>query len=85
MKLEIDVPDYLPETGIRTRWDYGFEIIVEIHGDSVRLAANRAGLRSLARHLLALADENAPPGVHIHRDQYDSLEDGSIELILERL
>ena len=39
---------------------------------------------SLARHLLVLAQEEAPSGSHIHLDSFNSLEDGSVELILDK-
>ena len=45
---------------------------------------NVAGLRSLARHLLTLAQEDVPSGSHVHLDDIGGLEPGSIELVLER-
>ena len=49
---------------------------------AVTICANREGLLSLARQLLSLAE--GIPGDHIHYDVYNSLEDGSAELIVER-
>ena len=63
-------------------WKEGFEIRVRIEGGAAVLSANREGLLSLAGQLAALADE--APGSHIHYDEYDSLEDGSAELIIEK-
>ena len=64
-------------------WEDGFTIRVRLEGDqSVVLSANRAGLLSLARHLTALAAE--PKGGHFHLDEYNSLEPGSRELIVEK-
>lgn len=63
-------------------WEDGFVIRTEIQPDVFVLSANREGLLSLANHLMALAEE--VPGCHIHLDQYNSLEDGSADLILER-
>ena len=40
-------------------------------------------MRSLARIFADLAEE--PPGSHIHLDAYNSLEDGSAELIVEKI
>ena len=37
---------------------------------------------SLAKQLTALA--GAAPGQHIHYDEYNSLEEGSVELIIVR-
>ena len=62
-------------------WENGFEITVETNDcGEVVISANAAGLRSLAGHLMALAEED--PGAHIHLDPYNSLEEGSSELIL---
>ena len=63
-------------------WENGFEIRVRIQDGAALISANREGLRSLALQLLALAEE--APGAHIHLDAYNSLEEGSRELILER-
>ena len=63
-------------------WTDGFEIRVHINGNAAVLSANREGLLSLAQQLLALAEE--APGSHIHYDEYNSLEEGSSELIIEK-
>ena len=47
------------------------------------ISANAAGLRSLANHLMALADEESHS--HFHLDEYNSLEEHSVELIVEKL
>ncbi|MBR0352180.1 MAG: hypothetical protein IJH53_03145 [Oscillospiraceae bacterium] len=47
------------------------------------ISANREGLLSLARQLLALAD--GVPGDHIHYDEDNSLEPGSSEMIIEQV
>ena len=65
------------------KWVDGFEISVRIENDVVVISANREGLLSLADHLKSLAEE--PPGNHIHLDAYNSLEDGSPEMILEKV
>ena len=49
-------------------------------GASAVISANRAGLLSLAGILSALADET--PGAHVHLDEYNALEDGSLPLIV---
>lgn len=67
---------------MNTEWVDGFEIRVRVeHGEAV-IAANREGLLSLAKQLKTLADEL--PGSHIHYDEYNSLEVGSAELIIEK-
>ena len=63
-------------------WMDGFTIRVSISEGTALLSANREGLISLANHLKSLAEE--PSGSHIHLDVYNSLEEGSSELILEK-
>ncbi len=63
------------------RWEDGFKISVRTDGSAVVISANRAGLLSLADLMASLAEETA--GSHIHLDAYNSLEDGSRELIVE--
>ena len=65
------------------KWVDGVEIRVNIDGEAVLISANREGLLSLARQLTALAD--GVPGDHIHYDEYNSLEEGSAEMIIERI
>lgn len=50
---------------------------------AVSISANRAGLLSLANILSDLANEEL--GAHIHLDENSSLEDGSAELVIERV
>ena len=63
-------------------WVEGSEISVDHDHDEVVISANREGLISLAGQLTALAE--GEPGDHIHYDDYNSLEEGSVELIIER-
>jgi len=64
-------------------WEEGFAIRVHREADAVVVSANREGLVSLARHLQALADE--PAQSHFHLDENNSLEEGSCELIIEKI
>ncbi|MBR2790974.1 MAG: hypothetical protein IKD70_10270 [Eggerthellaceae bacterium] len=64
-------------------WKDGFSISARVENGTVLVTANAAGLRSLANICQALADE--PRGAHIHLDEFNSLEDGSAELIIERI
>ncbi|MBQ1386942.1 MAG: hypothetical protein II186_02310 [Erysipelotrichales bacterium] len=66
---------------MRFDWEDGFEIAVKNENGAVCIKANREGLVSLARLCIALAKETN--GSHIHLDAYNSLEEGSDELILE--
>lgn len=61
-------------------WEDGFTISTDIDKGTIVINANREGLLSLAGHLRALAEE--PAGSHIHFDEYNSLEEGSAELIV---
>ena len=67
---------------MRIEWVDGFEIRVSIEKGEAVISANKEGLLSLAKQLTALAEE--VPGTHIHYDQYNSLDDGSTELIIVR-
>ena len=64
-------------------WVSGFTLDVRTDGKSTVISGNRAGLLSLANHLLTLADEI--PGHDFHLDEYNSLEDGSSELVFCKL
>ncbi len=63
-------------------WIDGHEISVKADDDTVIIAANKEGLLSLAKQIAALAE--AAPGQHIHYDGYNSLEEGSTEMIIVR-
>ena len=64
-------------------WVNGFRISVSISDNTVTLSANREGLLSLARQLMDLSQEET--GTHIHYDEHNSLDDGSKDLIIERI
>lgn len=64
-------------------WEDGFTIKVKVDDGAVVVRANKEGLLSLARQLMALADTDA--GCHIHYDEHNSLEEGSAEMIIERI
>lgn len=63
-------------------WIDGFEIRTAVKSNNIVISANREGLLSLAKHLTALAD--GEPGEHVHYDEFNSLEEGSTEIIIER-
>ena len=65
------------------KWVDGFSIAVSEDNGTVTISANREGLQSLAGQLATLAD--GVPGDHIHYDEYNSLEEGSVEMIIERV
>ena len=68
---------------MEVKWVHGFEIRVTVDNGAAVISANKEGLLSLARQLAALAD--GQPGDHIHYDEHTSLEEGSAELIIERI
>ena len=69
---------------MNNKWKDGFTIKVNVLADkSVVIAANKEGLQSLAMQLNDLANEYI--GNHFHYDEYTSLEDGSCELIIEKI
>ena len=68
---------------MEVKWVDGFEIRVTVDNGGAVISANREGLLSLAKQLAALAD--GQPGDHIHYDEHTSLEEGSAELIVERI
>ena len=64
-------------------WVDGFKIEVGLDMDNaVVISANREGLLSLAKQLTSLADESV--GCHIHYDDYGGLEEGSVEMIIQK-
>lgn len=84
MKIELDIPDFEPDKGLQSTWENGFVIDTKVKSDVIIIKANSAGLKSLAIQLLTLAQEGVPSGNHFHFDDLNSLEDGSIELIIEK-
>ena len=68
---------------MKTEWVDGFEIRVRNDGAAAVISANREGLLSLSKQLAALAEE--APGSHVHYDEYNSLEAGSTEIIVEKV
>jgi hypothetical protein len=84
MKITIEVPDYNPSQGIKSTWEPGFEIEVKHENGQTILLANKNGLTSLAIQLLTLAQDEVPAGVHLHLDEHNSLEEGSVELVIAK-
>ena len=85
MEFAFDIPDYKTQSGLVRLWEDGFEITVSTSNNLVHICANREGLVSLAKQLLALSHEGVPSGYHVHFDEYNSLERGSSELIIEKV
>lgn len=85
MEIIINIQEYSNKTGIRLEWEDNFEIQSAIEKSSIVIRANKEGLISLSRHLLTLSQSSVPIGRHIHFDDLNSLEEGSIEIIFEKI
>ncbi len=83
-KVTLDVPNYSPDTGVILNWEGNFTIKVSHIKGSILIEANADGLVSLANHLLNLSQSSVPTGTPLHLDDCNSLEDGSLELIIEK-
>lgn len=85
MERTIYVPEYVASQGVKLVWEDEFSIESLCEDSTITIRANKEGLISLARHLLTLAEADVPVGSHIQFDEFNSLEDGSLELIIERI
>ena len=69
---------------MKTEWEEGFKIFVHTRNNhEATISANKKGLLSLACQRRSLAE--GKQGDHIHYDEYQSLEEGSLEMIIERV
>ncbi len=68
---------------MRIEWVEGYEISAVVKNGEIVISANREGMLSLAKQLAALAE--GAPGEHIHYDERNALEEGSLEMIIERI
>ena len=66
---------------MKVEWVDNFKIKVRQEDGATVISANREGLLSLAKQLETLAKE----GGHYHLDEHNSLEEGSTELIIEKI
>ncbi len=66
---------------MKLEWVDGFKILINSCNNEVTISANREGLLSLAGQLQALAE--GKPGDHIHYDEYNSLETGLVDMVIE--
>ncbi|PUZ24225.1 hypothetical protein GA0116948_107194 [Chitinophaga costaii] len=82
--VKIEVPSYDPNKGIEYKWESGFEIEAKIQDGVIKITANKEGLVSLGNHLLNLAQDDIPSGYHLHFDEYNSLDEGSSELVVQK-
>jgi hypothetical protein len=80
--LAIPEPD---KTAYKYSWEPEFEIKAEISNGEIVINANKAGLISLAKQFLSLAQDEYQTGCHLHYDESNSLEDGSCEVIINKV
>lgn len=85
MKVSLNIPDYSPDMGMVLNWENDFQIKVSNENGTISIEANAEGLISLANHFLNLAQNSVPTGTHIHFDKFNSLEDDSLELLIEKI
>ncbi len=70
--------------GFHFKWEADFSIKIEHYDNNIVIKANKEGLISLSKMLMAMASEQVPNGFHIHLDSYNALEDNSVETIFEK-
>ena len=78
MNILLNISDQVVENGLKNDWENGFIIKTKYENDQFNVIANKEGL-------LALAQDTVPSGQHFHYDDYNSLEDGSTELIIQKM
>lgn len=66
-------------------WEDYFEIRCLIKDNSVCIEANKDGLISFARLMLEMAQDTIPEYYHFHLDGYTEFEEGSSELIVQKI
>lgn len=86
--VAVAITPYDSRRGVVSEWQEGAILRVEVD-DSPELTAvvsgNAAGLASLARHLLTLAQVEVPIGSHVDFDSYCGwLDEGSAGIRVER-
>jgi hypothetical protein len=84
-EIRIEIPSYGLDHKLVFAWDDDFLLLVDRSSTEVTIRANSAGLISLARHCLTLAQVSVPPGSHVHLTDSVELEPGSGDLIIDKL
>lgn len=79
----VEVPRF-DGAALRFEWTEDYRLSVRTQGDEVVIQADAAGLETLARHLLTLAQPGVGSGSHLHLDANCGLETGSGSLVVER-
>ncbi|MED4781966.1 hypothetical protein [Brevibacillus choshinensis] len=85
MDINVQIPKYSNERGIEFTWEDNFTIKAEKFSNTIVIKANKEGLQSLAIQLLTLAQDEVPVDTHLHYDELNSLEDGSCEIVIQKI
>lgn len=86
MELIIELQEFDKTKGFQFNWHENFKIETKIKNNKeIIISANKEGLLSLANHLLNLAQDSVPLDYHLHFDEYNSLENSSKELIIQKI
>lgn len=65
-------------------WSDNFRIFTSFNNNTFVIKANKEGLESLGKQLIQLSQDEIPEGTHLHYDEYNSLEDNSVNFIIEK-
>jgi hypothetical protein len=84
MNGDIELGTYSIDGGLQLAWQAGYRLRVTLGDREVLISGNAEGLRSLAQHLLTLAQSHVPAGVHAHMEPGLELEDDSTALVVEK-
>lgn len=68
---------------MKVEWIEGFKIKTSVENNEIVISANKEGMLSLAKQLMMLAKGDL--GDHIHYNEHNSLEEGSTEMIIEKV
>ncbi len=85
MKISLNVPDFSHDTGLILNWEGNFKIKVSDITGSILIEGNTDGVVPLENHLLNLSQSPVSTGTHLHLDEHNSLEEGSLDLIIEKI
>ena len=84
MKMILEIPDY-DGNGIDVIWERGAKLVLDIDENGFSVSANAAGLISLAKEMLYLANNDFPDGAHVHYDNFFTGQSLQYELIIEKM
>jgi hypothetical protein len=83
--IKIEIPIYSREEGFKIDWESNFKIFFNELENQLILKANKEGLISLGKILLALSQDKIPSNYHVHLDDTNAFEENSMDLIIEKI